>query len=47
MTNFRPLQSNLTDAPVLYLKLDVPVRNLYEFAIQRLKAARDLRRFSR
>ncbi|WP_191489754.1 hypothetical protein [Pseudomonas sp. FEN] len=42
MTNFHPLQSNLTDAPVLYLKLDVPVRNLYEFAIQRLKSARDL-----
>ncbi len=42
MTNFRPLQSNLTEVPVLYLKIDAPVRDLYEFAIQRLKAARDL-----
>ncbi|NWA29008.1 hypothetical protein HX866_29390 [Pseudomonas gingeri] len=42
MTNFHPLQSNLTQTPVLYLRLDVPVRDLYEFAIQRLKAARDL-----
>ncbi|NWD50333.1 hypothetical protein [Pseudomonas gingeri] len=42
MTNFRPLQSNLTQVPVLYLNLDAPVRDLYELAVQRIKAARDL-----
>ncbi|MFZ4967391.1 hypothetical protein ACL9RJ_24350 [Pseudomonas sp. Mn2068] len=42
MTNLRPLQSNLTQVPVLYLNLDVPVRDLYELAVQRIKAARDL-----
>jgi len=42
MSNFRLLQSNLTEVPVLYLNLDAPVRDLYECAIQRIKAARDL-----
>jgi len=42
MTQYRPLQSNLTEVPVLYLNLDTPVRDLYECAIQRIKAARDL-----
>ncbi|UUQ66932.1 hypothetical protein NLK61_09920 [Pseudomonas fuscovaginae UPB0736] len=42
MTNFRPLESNLTETPVIYLRLDAPIRDLHEFAAQRIKAARDL-----
>ncbi|NWB94504.1 hypothetical protein HX882_01200 [Pseudomonas gingeri] len=42
MSQYRPLQSNLTEVPVLYLNLDAPVRDFYACAIQRIKAARDL-----
>jgi len=42
MTQYRPLQSNLTQTPVLYLNLDAPVEDLHAFAVQRIKAARDL-----
>ncbi|WP_416770016.1 hypothetical protein ACMGT0_23460 [Pseudomonas sp. RHF3.3-3] len=42
MTQYRPLQSNLTPTPVLFLNLKAPIHDLHEFAVQRIKAARDL-----
>ncbi|MGE7960168.1 hypothetical protein ACQKQA_27080 [Pseudomonas sp. NPDC089530] len=42
MTEFIPLQSNLTSTPVLYLNPKAPVADLHGCAVQRVKATRDL-----
>lgn len=42
MSEFTPLQSNLTSTPVLYLNPAAPPADLYGCAVQRIKATRDL-----
>ncbi|MGC5699765.1 hypothetical protein J4P02_06115 [Pseudomonas sp. NFXW11] len=42
MTDFIPLQSNLTPTPVYHLDRNAPAADLHGGALQRIKASRDL-----
>ncbi|MFW0753436.1 hypothetical protein ACN1C3_01620 [Pseudomonas sp. H11T01] len=42
MTNYTPLQSNLSVVPTLFLNIDADACDLFETAIQRIKAGRNL-----
>ncbi|PYY84521.1 hypothetical protein DNK59_18005 [Pseudomonas sp. TKO26] len=42
MTDFIPLQSNLTTTPVFHLDRSAPAADLHGGAVQRIKASRDL-----
>lgn len=42
MTDFIPLQSNLTPNPVFHLDRNAPAADLNGGAVQRIKASRDL-----
>ncbi|WP_409298326.1 hypothetical protein [Pseudomonas sp. KCJK8993] len=42
MTDFIPLQSNLTPTPVFHLGRNAPAADLHGGAVQRIKASRDL-----
>ncbi len=42
MTDFTPLQSNLTPTPVYHLDRNAPTADLHGGALQRIKASRDL-----
>ncbi|MCU7648908.1 hypothetical protein [Pseudomonas piscis] len=42
MTDFIPLQSNLTPTPIYHLDRNAPAADLHGGALQRIKASRDL-----
>lgn len=42
MTDFIPLQSNLTLNPIFHLNRNAPAADLHGGAVQRIKASRDL-----